>query len=564
MSLTCSLTGRVPFEPVVVRPSGYLYDRNALDARIEETGHNTCPISGTEIDTILPIKTGHAQTLRTIPAANLPGLLTTVQTTYDDLLNASFTQKRDLDSAKEQLQHVLTQHDAATRTIKRILGERDLARSTVKSLETSLREQRKTLLTLAGAASSGSTTAAATTASSSAPTTGAPGSTPPEEVGFSEDWSGRIANYDAEFSKKRKEGAYKEVHKTLTPFATNRNMQNLCAFADRHQSSAPGVTCCALDPANSDEILTGGEDGNLEKFNLQQAQESRKAPATLQILAHESPVTCCGFHPAKSTILYSASKDSTLKLFSKDASGNYAQHFSSSPALHGEAGIVDMFVHPINDLMVTAGGKNISYFDMNTGQLLRWVKNLEDSIQQFKLHPNGKAGIAAVGRQIQLWDIAQGACTRNMGTLNEEHPHSATITAVGVSHNAINVVTGSADGVIHLWDLRKQEQPLQTHVFAGRIEKLRFDPAGQYLGIGHSTDSVEIYHFESKATIAEIASFGQAHRGRVTDLVFADRARFAVSVGMDRVVNFYQAPELSNIAGVQEAGGPDAKRMRTG
>ena len=36
------------------------------------------------------------------------------------------------------------------------------------------------------------------------------------------------------------------------------------------------------------------------------------------------------------------------------------------------------------------------------------------------------------------------------------------------------------------------------------------------------------------------------HLNGVTDAVFADRAKFVVSVGMDRAVNFYQAPELAD------------------
>ncbi|CAD7935239.1 unnamed protein product [Amoebophrya sp. A25] len=548
MSLVCSLTGRIPFEPVVLRPSGYLFEKSVLEERLEANG-NTCPISGASVESILPVKTDGALSLRTVTAANLPGVLSAMQQTFDDMLTASFNNKRDLDKAKEQLLHALHQHDAATRTIKRILAERDMARATVKTLEVSLQHQRKVL----GAA---------------APEKAAE---VPEAIGFSDEWRARVAEYDQAFAKKRKEGAYKEQHKQLTPVMVNKEMQQIYHFSDRHQASAPGINCCALDPADNNNVLTGGVDGHLEVINVQvmannYLQGVQRPAESVRLAAHEGPISCCGFHPAKSSVLLSGCEDGVVKIWNKDALGRHTEAYASPEGLH-DGGVRDMNVHPINELLITAGARSISYVDMNTGDLLRWINEFPGNhgeISQFKLHPNGKAGIAAVGRSIQLWDIAGGSHTRCL-TLDgeEEKVHDADITALAVSHNAINVVSGCRNGVVRLWDLRKQDQSVWEEDFSrgsqGGINKLRFDPVGHYLAVAHSNEMLDVVHFESKATLAEVCSFPRAHRGgMVMDAVFADRAQFLVSVGLDRSINFYQSEGLKDY--FEE---PDTKRLRS-
>ena len=86
MSLACALTGRVPFEPVI-SSTGYLFDKAALIEHMNEND-NQCPVTKqrielSELQTVKLINSDPA-TLRTIPYANVPDLLNSLSTAYED------------------------------------------------------------------------------------------------------------------------------------------------------------------------------------------------------------------------------------------------------------------------------------------------------------------------------------------------------------------------------------------------------------------------------------------------------------------------------------------------
>merc|ERR1712194_733033 len=79
------------------------------------------------------------------------------------------------------------------------------------------------------------------------------------------------------------------------------------------------------------------------------------------------------------------------------------------------------------------------------------------------------------------------------------------LTAIAVSTNAVNLMTGDAEGVVKLWDLRKTEGSIQTinlKQTGGPITRLKFDESGQYLGVTTERRAF-IYNFESKTELVE-------------------------------------------------------------
>lgn len=304
MSLVCSLTGRVPWDPVVTS-SGYLFDKTPLLQELANNGGH-CPLTKQKLDVetgLQPVKRRPDQgqpLLRTIPAANIPGTVNMVQQAFEDLTHQTFVQGADLDKCREQLIYLLQQNDAGSRTIKRLLGERDMARKTVSELEAQMAAQRKTLvvegsLSLAGGAGAPAAAAARQPTLLTA-------------TGFTEHWKKKVADHDDHFKKARKEGLYKQKHATLTPFTTNRAMKIQNTYPGRHQSSAPGILCCDLSIAET--MATGGVDGNIEIFNVASPDSYAKA------VGHDAAVTGVAFLSA--SMLVSSSKDKTVKVWADD------------------------------------------------------------------------------------------------------------------------------------------------------------------------------------------------------------------------------------------------------
>lgn len=71
---------------------------------------------------------------RSTEVASIPGLLRTLQTQWDAQMLETFTLKKQLHAAREELTHSLYQNDAACRVIARLIKERDQARREVEQL----------------------------------------------------------------------------------------------------------------------------------------------------------------------------------------------------------------------------------------------------------------------------------------------------------------------------------------------------------------------------------------------------------------------------------------------
>jgi len=121
---------------VVSSKSGHIFEQSVVEKYIESTGK--CPVTGEPLDAsdLLPLKSGGAVKPRPVAAASIPGMLSLFQNEWDALMLEMFTQKQQLESARQELGHALYQHDAACRVIARLITERDDARKALAEAKT--------------------------------------------------------------------------------------------------------------------------------------------------------------------------------------------------------------------------------------------------------------------------------------------------------------------------------------------------------------------------------------------------------------------------------------------
>lgn len=181
----------------------------------------------------------------------------------------------------------------------------------MKKLEDQLQKQRRELFDISSKNAEVVGTSASSSSSAAAPA-GSSGSSAKagaattfgefeEEGAVSTELAARVEQHEEMFKKARKEGVYKKLHTTLTSFSDNRSMQQVATW-QRHQSTAPGVLCCMLNPVDRYNAITGGVDGNLESFNLLTGETLGK------LEGHEHSVTCCSYHPKRPVLLSRAPK----------------------------------------------------------------------------------------------------------------------------------------------------------------------------------------------------------------------------------------------------------------
>jgi pre-mRNA-processing factor 19 len=135
MALTCSLSNEVPEQPVLSPVSHCVFERRLIEKYIAENGVD--PINGQPLaeDDLIEIKTSPIVRPRPPSATSIPAILKLLQDEWDACMLHSFTQRQQLQTAKQELSHALYQHDAACRVIARLTKEANAAREALAQLK---------------------------------------------------------------------------------------------------------------------------------------------------------------------------------------------------------------------------------------------------------------------------------------------------------------------------------------------------------------------------------------------------------------------------------------------
>lgn len=129
------VTNEVPEQPVISPASGAIFERRIIEKYILENGCD--PITGKEIslDELIEIKTPPIVKPKPPSATSIPAALKTMQDEWDALMLHTYSQRQQLQTARQELSHALYQHDAACRVIARLNKEVAAAREALATLK---------------------------------------------------------------------------------------------------------------------------------------------------------------------------------------------------------------------------------------------------------------------------------------------------------------------------------------------------------------------------------------------------------------------------------------------
>lgn len=133
--LACVVTNEVPEQPVVSPVSGAIFERRIIEKYLLENGVD--PITGKELraEELIEVKVPAIVRPKPPSATSIPAALKTMQDEWDALMLHTFSQRQQLQTARQELSHALYQHDAACRVIARLNKEVAAAREALATLK---------------------------------------------------------------------------------------------------------------------------------------------------------------------------------------------------------------------------------------------------------------------------------------------------------------------------------------------------------------------------------------------------------------------------------------------
>jgi pre-mRNA-processing factor 19 len=533
-TMLCSISGQSPTDPVISRKSGHLFERSLIEKSILENG--LCPLSGQplSVDDLMSVQSNKAIRPRNVATASIPGLLSTFQNEWDEVMLEVFTLKQHLDSTRKELSQALYQHDAACRVIARLMRERDEARA---------------MLTNGGGAAqtNGNLPPPPPTSSGNSMDVESSNSNESASITMGASWNEHvklISSKSLELSEERKKRP-KKIPETTRASDTLSNMEVKNTFSPhKKSSSSAGITSIAYNISNN-IIASGGIDKDIHVTSMEDGNSIAKAANS-----HKKSVTCLAFHHHNNndkSFLLSGSSDNTIKLWSIPSSSN--SNSKTVPKMtsvasfdHHEGAISALKTHPVDNIAVSFSyDGSFSLLDLESKDVTLHI-NDDSNNEQFQylcgaVHPDAiMLGGGTNQGVLKIWDIRQKTVAVNL----TDHSKKG-LTAVDFSNNGYHVGTGDAEGVYRIWDLRKLKC-LNTDTISkdySSINSIKFDDYGSYVavgGCGNNGSDVHIYHSKEGKLLANLSD----HSEEVTGVLWGPNASFLASCSKDNSVKVWK------------------------
>ncbi|CAF1062157.1 unnamed protein product [Adineta ricciae] len=510
MSLICSLSNEVPEQPVLSPVSGCIYEKRLIIKYLRESPND--PITGQPLteEQLIEVKVTPLGKPKPPSATSIPAILKMLQDEWDACMLHSFTLRQQLQTARQELSHVMYQHDAACRVIARLNKEVTAA--------------REALATLKPQAGISQPTAAQYTNDQSTPTTHHGGGDASQaganaSEGMTEEIIQKLQDKASVLTQLRKQRG-KHVPEGLTTVDEMKSFRCSATHTALHSASNPGILALDISSKNSSIVITGGNDRQAVVFN----RDSEQVVATLK--GHQKKVTHV-IHHFEEDIAVTASADSSIRVW----------HIPSAQCLKvlkaHDSAITGLSLHPTGDYVLSSATDNYwALSDLRTGKL---ITKVQDSTSQRGLtcaqfHPDGIIfGVGTQDSVIKIWDL------KECNNVADFPGHAGSINTIAFSENGYYLATAAEDASIKLWDLRKLRN-FKTITLEDRYEirDLVFDQSGMYLGVA-GTD-VRVY----QAKQWDLLKVFNDHTAVATGIRFGSNAKYIASSSIDRSLKFYE------------------------
>ncbi|KAG9070354.1 hypothetical protein KI688_009691 [Linnemannia hyalina] len=158
------------------------------------------------------------------------------------------------------------------------------------------------------------------------------------------------------------------------------------------------------------------------------------------------------------------------------------------------------------------------------------IKKRTDCVSSLAYSPCGKGIASAYDKTVQLWGVNGDRSFVLEG-------HTDQVTNVRFSPDGRQLVSGSGDGTIRLWDSGTGEPGVVLRPLLGKIHSLAISPDGRWIASGHDDGNVQLWDMHSGSPGPVL----QGHTMTVTRITFSSNGQLIATTSNDRRVMLWGA-----------------------
>jgi len=239
-----------------------------------------------------------------------------------------------------------------------------------------------------------------------------------------------------------------------------------------------------------------------------------------------SPIHAIVFSPNGKILVSSGGRAISLWHIEK---GQKLKHFDSH-----EGTIKTIALSPNGEMLAsdTGIGGLVLLRNIFTGQILRQFEGHQGEVNGIAFSPDGQFLASCDDEMVHLWNVQTGEKLKDF-----IHPQKRfnKVHAIAFSPNGQQLISGTWDGSVHLWEVNSGQQQNCLEENTGSVQSLAFHPQGHCFAAGFSDHKIRLWNIYTAQEILYL----EGHTGGINAIAFNPNGTLLASGSEDKKVQLW-------------------------